>query len=232
MKAIIIDDEPKAIELIKSYLIHFDSINLIGTFRNSIKAMEFLNQESVDLIFMDINMPHLSGISLSKMISDKTKIVFTTAYSEYAVESYEVNAFDYLLKPIGFERFANTIAKLYNNHLKNNNEDSPIQINLKSGDKIYRVDCSQILYLKKEGNYMMYYFRNQKILTRESINSALKRLPDYFIQSHKSYIVNTRKIDFYNKDEISINNNLIPIGMSFRNKIEKTLGFMRNSSSI
>ena len=92
MKAIIVDDEPKAIELLKSYLEHFSSVELVGTFRNGLKAFEFMNQETVNLIFLDINMPHLSGISLSKMIDPKTKIIFTTAYSEYAVESYEVKA--------------------------------------------------------------------------------------------------------------------------------------------
>lgn len=115
MKAIIVDDEPKAIELIQSYLSHFSVIELVGTFRNGLKAFQFMSKEPVDLLFLDINMPHLSGISLSKMVSKNTKIIFTTAYPEYAVESYDVEAVDYLLKPISLERFSKTIGKLLQN---------------------------------------------------------------------------------------------------------------------
>ena len=100
MRVIIVDDEPKAIALLSSYLSHFADFELVATFRNGLKALDFLNTESVDVVFLDINMPHLSGLSLSRMIKPGTAIVFTTAYSEHAVESYDVNALDYLLKPI------------------------------------------------------------------------------------------------------------------------------------
>ncbi len=137
MKAIIVDDEPKAIELLKSYLKHFSSIELVGTFRNGLKAFEFMNQEAVDLIFLDINMPHLSGISLSKMIDTKTKIIFTTAYSEYAVESYEVEAIDYLLKPISLERFTKTMSKVLST-TPDTSERKSNTLMIKSGTKIFR----------------------------------------------------------------------------------------------
>ena len=102
MRAIIVDDEPKAIELLKNYLQNFQSIELVNTFRNGFKVIEYLAKEKVDLIFLDINMPNLSGVALSKLLPPSTKIIFTTAYSKYAVESYEVDAVDYLLKTIGF----------------------------------------------------------------------------------------------------------------------------------
>ena len=121
MKVIIVDDEPKAIELLVSYLKHFSNFKLEATFRNGLKALEFLNTNTVDVVFLDINMPHLSGLSLSKMIAPTIDIVFTTAYSEHALESYDVNAIDYLLKPISLERFSKTMAKLI---AKNENKNS------------------------------------------------------------------------------------------------------------
>ena len=218
IKTIIIDDEPKAIELIKNYLSHFNQFKLIETFRLGVKALDYLSKETVDLVFLDINMPHLSGISLSKMIRSQTKIIFTTAYSEYALVSYEVNAVDYLLKPISFERFTKAVNKVFTTEIQNTNTDNET-ITIKSGAKTFIVNLNDISYLAKDGNYMIYYLTNQKILARESIAEALKRMPDYFVQSHKSFIVNSRKIDFITRDEISIDKKTIPIGASFKSKV-------------
>ena len=126
MKVIIVDDEPKAIVLIASYLKHFSNFELLGTFRNGLKALKFLNTNSVDVVFLDINMPHLSGLSLSKMIASKTSIVFTTAYSEHALESYDVNTTDYLLKPISLERFSKTITKLIDKQEQKSNASNTL----------------------------------------------------------------------------------------------------------
>ncbi len=220
MKAIIVDDEPKAIELIKSYLIHFESIELEGTFRNALKALEFLNKENIELIFLDINMPHLSGISLSKMINPSTKVIFTTAYSEYAVESYEVDAIDYLLKPVSLERFSKAMSKVLNKTAIPKNEREKV-VTLKSGAKTHFVKPVDILYLEKEANYMIYYLVNEKIITRESIRTALKNLPDCFIQVHKSFVVNLNKIDFHDRNDISVRETLIPIGQTYKNNFLK-----------
>lgn len=223
MKAIIVDDEPKAIELIQSYLSHFSVIELVGTFRNGLKAFQFMSKEPVDLLFLDINMPHLSGISLSKMVSKNTKIIFTTAYPEYAVESYDVEAVDYLLKPISLERFSKTIGKLLQNRSEGS-ENSKSILMIKSGTKHYRTCVSDIFYLEKSGNYMEYQLANKTILARESINEALSVLPEYFIQIHKSIIINLNKIEFIDKENVSINGKLLPIGSSFREELGKRLG--------
>lgn len=215
MKAIIVDDEPRAIELIKNYLTHFKAIDLLKTFRNPLQAFEYLNSNRVDLIFLDINMPHLSGLSLSKMIPPSVKIIFTTAYSEYAVESYEVDAADYLLKPISLERFTRAISKVLNAGPESAADDKNL-IQIKSGSKIFQVNPDEILYLQKEGNYMMYYLADQKILARESVSQALQKLPDGFKQVHKSFIVHLKKIDYFDRNDISIGGALIPIGNRFK----------------
>jgi DNA-binding LytR/AlgR family response regulator len=215
MRVIIVDDEPKAINLLKSYLLHFNTIELVNTFRNALKALEFLRVNPVDLVFLDIDMPHLTGITLSKLLNPKIKIIFTTAYSKYAAESYDVEAVDYLLKPISFERFGKAIMKAVNSKVQAAQKTSRVHL-IKSGSKIFRINIDEILYLKKDSNYIIYYFKDKKILARESINDALSNLPEYFVRSHRSYIVNLNKIEFINKDEISINKDLVPIGSAFK----------------
>ena len=224
MRVIIVDDEPRAIELIASYLEHFSSFELVSTFRNGLKALEFLNTNSVDVVFLDINMPHLSGLSLSKMIDSKTDIIFTTAYSEHALESYEVNALDYLLKPISLERFSKTITKLIDKHEGRNtspnpDKDASLTIFVKSGLETHQIKVDDITYLQKDGNYIYYYVAEKKIMARQSIGDALKNLPDTFSQIQKSYIVNFAKIDSIRSDYIIIGKNEIPIGSQYKSLV-------------
>tara|TARA_R110000772_G_scaffold236115_1_gene347753 strand:- start:102 stop:785 length:684 start_codon:yes stop_codon:yes gene_type:complete len=219
MKVIIVDDEPRAIELIASYLEHFSSFELVSTFRNGLKALEFLNTNSIDVVFLDINMPHLSGLSLSKMIDSKTDIIFTTAYSEHALESYEVNALDYLLKPISLERFSKTITKLIDkdkNTSSKQDKEASSTIFVKSGLETHQITIDDITYLQKDGNYIYYYVAEKRIMARQSIGGALKNLPENFSQIQKSYIVNFSKIDSVSSDYIVIGNNKIPIGSQFK----------------
>ena len=222
MKALIVDDEPKAIELIASYLSHFSKFELVASFRNGLKALEYLNTHVVDVVFLDINMPHLSGLSLSKMISPNTAIVFTTAYSEHALESYEVNAIDYLLKPISLDRFTKTITKL--TALK---ATAPSEVNqkliddtktifVKSGLETHQIQLDAIEYLQKDGNYINYVVNGKKIMGRQSIAEALSQLNSNFFQIQKSYIVNFTKIDSVSSDYVVIGENKIPIGSQYK----------------
>jgi len=224
MKVIIVDDEPKAIELITSYLSHYKDFQIVSTFRNGLKALGYLNANSIDIVFLDINMPHLNGLSLSKMIPEETAIVFTTAYSEHALESYDVNAVDYLLKPISLERFSKTIIKLINrfNHTGNKtfqSNDSSDFLFIKSGTETYHVKIRDIEYLKKDANYMHYFVGEQKIIARESITEALTCLDKDFIQIQKSYIVNFKKIHSVNTNFVTIGNVQIPIGLQYKDQI-------------
>ncbi|MCB0466265.1 MAG: response regulator transcription factor [Aequorivita sp.] len=219
MKAIIVDDEPKAIELLKSYLEHFSSIELVATFRNGLKAFEFVSKEPVDLIFLDINMPHISGISLSKMLPEGIHIIFTTAYSEYAVESYEIKAVDYLVKPISLERFSKSICRILTPAKETAIERDKLLIYVKSGFETFRLESAAIYFLEKDGNYMNYHCENQKVLARETIQEALSKLPNTFIQTHKSFIVNIEKVLSYGKSELNLGKEKIPLSDSFKNEV-------------
>lgn len=223
MKAVIVDDEPRAIELLVSYLEHFSAIELVGTFRNGLKAFEFINNEKVDLLFLDINMPHLSGISLSKMIPNDIHIIFTTAYSEFAVESYEVQALDYLLKPVSLERFTKAVSKVLGSDPAKNSIHHKSTITVKSGFETFRIDADSILYLEKDGNYITYHMSDKKIIGRETVTEALSKLPPNFIRTHKSYIANVHKIESYNRNQLIILNHSLPIGENYRVEIMSAL---------
>ena len=219
MKTIIIDDEPKAIELLKSYLKHFSKFELKATFRNGLKALEFLNTNSVDVVFIDINMPHLNGLSLAKMIDSKTSIIFTTAYAEHALESYDVNAVDYLLKPISLSRFSKTVSKLIDKNSKEIIEAESLNnevIYIKSGLETHQIKLSEINYLKKDGNYLNYILSSKKIIARQTITEALTILTGDYIQIHKSYIINPKKVSSFTTDYVVINGEKIPIGAQYK----------------
>jgi DNA-binding LytR/AlgR family response regulator len=222
MRAIIVDDEPKAIELIKQHLEHFSRIELVSTFRNGLKAFEFLSKEPIDLIFLDINMPHISGISLSKMLPDHIKVIFTTAYAEYAVDSYDVQAVDYLMKPISIERFTKAMSKILSTNSPTVDTAKKI-VFVKSGFETFRLESTSILYLEKDGNYMNYHCTNQNILARETIQESIEKLPDTFIQTHKSYIVNTERITSFSKSELNLGKEKIPLSDSFRSEVFRCL---------
>jgi len=222
MKAIIVDDEPKAIELLKSYLSHFSSIELVGTFRNGLKAFESLSKEPVDLILLDINMPHITGISLSKMLSGNIKVIFTTAYSEYAVESYEIQAVDYLVKPISLERFTKSISRVLSSKTPTTEKECQL-IFVKSGFETFRLESESILFLEKGGNYMNYHCKNKKIMARETIHESLQKLAGNFIQTHKSFIVNLKNITSFTTNEITLGKEKVPISETYKNEVLKRL---------
>lgn len=221
IKCIAIDDEQNALNVIINYCERLDYINLCATFSNPIDAFQYLANNTVDLIFLDINMPEINGLDFLNSINrDKFKIIFTTAYSKYAVESYNVNALDYLLKPITFPRFLKAINKLKRkaDTINTNIKDSIIFI--KSGTETYRVNKNDINFIKSEGNYSKIIMTNQKILTLSSIKNLLKLLNDKaFIQIHRSYIIHISKISKIESHQITIGDNIIPVGVSFRKEV-------------
>ncbi|MCB9082038.1 MAG: response regulator transcription factor [Lewinellaceae bacterium] len=223
MRALIVDDEPQAIALLQGYLQHFPSIEVAGSCRTAPKALTALQSQSIDLIFLDINMPQLSGLALARLIDTRrTKIIFTTAYAEHAVASYEVAAFDYLLKPISFERFTQAVSRVLREQVVQQGPspaEPPEMITVKSGANTHLVNPIQIGYLEKDGNYLFYHLEGQRIMARQSVAEALATLPPYFLQIHKSYIVNVRQVEYFNKLEISVQGRKLPVGGSFREDV-------------
>jgi DNA-binding LytR/AlgR family response regulator len=229
MKCIAIDDEPFALELIAGYIQKTPFLELAGTFTNPIKAHSFLMNNKVDLIFLDINMPELSGIQLLKSLSSIPNVVFITAYSEYGAESYDYDAVDYLLKPVKYERFLKAVNKVIDISVKENVKNEIIKerdnfIFIKSGTQTIKVAVDEILYIEAAGNYMTFFTLNKKIMSLFSMNEIMQILPsDLFIRIHKSYIISIKHINIIEKSRVIINKTPIPIGITYREHFSKII---------
>lgn len=224
---IAIDDEPKALEVIERYCLKTSLVDLKATFREPVKAIEFLNREKVDLIFLDINMPDISGMQLVQTLSPRPMIIFTTAYSHYAVESYDLNALDYLLKPITFERFLaaiNKAAAALSSKNAVSKEDEPT-VFIKSGPQTYQVKVDEILYLEKDGNYITIHLKDRNILVRENMGDIFDLVPAAdFLRVHKSYVVAIKHITMIEVHQLIVNGEKIPIGSTYRDLLRSRLG--------
>jgi len=217
-----------ALEVIERYCTKSDLVELKTVFREPVKAIEYLGREKIDLVFLDINMPDISGMQLVQTLSPRPMIIFTTAYSHYAAESYNLNAIDYLVKPITFERFLAAVNKAVTalpgrSHLTMIDEDPAIFI--KSGPQTYQVKVRDILYLEKNGNYITVHLKDSNILIRENIGDVLDLVPAAdFIRVHKSYIVAIKHISMIEVHQLTVNNEKIPVGSTYRESLRARLG--------
>ncbi len=223
LNCVIVDDEPLAIDLLKDYVEKTKFLNLEGFFTNPIEAMHFVQEENIDLIFLDIQMPELTGIQFLKILQKKSNFILTTAYDQFAIDGYEFDIIDFLLKPITFERFM-LAAKKAEDRLTNlniqdaqNDKYSKDYIFIKSEYKVIKIDLDDILYLEGMGDYVNVQTKQGKILTLETIKSLQQRLiVSKFIRVHKSFIISFSKIDFIERNRVKIGDKLIPISNSYQ----------------
>jgi DNA-binding LytR/AlgR family response regulator len=232
MKCIAIDDEPFALELISGYIKKIPYLDLIGEFTNPFRAMEFLLKTRVDLVFLDINMPELSGLELLKSLPVQPKIIFTTAYSEYGAESYDFNAVDYLVKPVRYDRFLKAVNKASGNYFapkeeiisESTAEHAKQSVLIKSGSQIFKIEMDDIFYVEGAGNYMTFFTKKGKIMALLSMNEIIKLLPpNHFMRIHKSYIISLKQIDVIERGRVIINKTSIPIGITYREHFSKMI---------
>ncbi len=228
LKAIVIDDEPMALEVIKGLTEKVIFVELAGYFTNSFEAMGFLQTNKIDLIFLDIKMPDISGIEFLKSIPNPPMVIFTTAYSEHAIESFELDAMDYLLKPFSLTRFLKACNKAYEQYeLRRNKNDSSSGLSsvfIKSGYEQIRVELKDVLYAESSGNYVQFVLENKKIASRLTMSETEALLPAIdFIRVHRSYIVSKRHIQKADKKNIWIQQTEIPIGTAYATEIEKII---------
>ena len=224
MNCIIVDDEPLAREAIELLTKDISSLNLTGTFNNAASAAQFMDQNVVDLFFLDIQMPGINGIEFAKMISKRTLIIFTTAYSEYALDSYEVDAIDYLIKPVDPERFKKAVTKALSYHsllLQEDKENIETAADeyffVKSERKYFKVNFEDILFVEGLKDYVILQLNEQRIITRMNLKAIYDLLPkSIFLRVNKSYIVNTTQIEAFDNNDIFIKNYEIAIGNSYR----------------
>jgi DNA-binding LytR/AlgR family response regulator len=221
-KCLIIDDEKLARRLMEAHLSQLDDFELIASCSSAIEASKILQEERIDLLFLDIEMPVLKGTDFFKNLLHKPQVIFTTAYREYAIEGFELNAIDYILKPITFERFFNAVEK-YRAIQKGRSADLAVSqenrdafIYIRKDRKQVKVHLDSILYIESLKDYVKIHLAHENHITKSSISAFKEHLDERFIRLHRSYIVNSDKITAYTKNDIEIGQIEIPIGESYR----------------
>lgn len=220
---LIVDDEPLSRDVLRKYLDRVNELTLLGECRSALEATGFLAKQSVDLLFLDIEMPGLSGISFARSLSKAPLIVFTTAYPQFAVEGFELNAVDYLVKPFSFERFLKSVNRglqLLNQH--HEPESSSRKIILKADKKLYAVEPSEILFMEGQGDYIRFFLKDKKLVVHGTFKQMMESLPEEeFMRIHKSYAVNLRHIDFIEGNQVRIGAHSIAFSPSQREELLK-----------
>ncbi len=220
IKCIIVDDEPPAIRLLEKYVSKVAFLELVTTTTNSLEALQIIEEQNIDLVFLDIQMPNLTGIQLSKIVKGKVKIIFTTAYPQFALESYDLDAVDYLLKPFEFERFYQAVLKLKSEKafIEDTTEKNDF-IFVKTGSKnsFEKVRIIDICYIESLKNYVAIHLKNKQIITYNTLKHIAEFLSKKdFIKIHKSYIVAINHIERTTTDSIFIHNTELSIGDTYR----------------
>ncbi|TSE04569.1 LytR/AlgR family response regulator transcription factor [Aquimarina algiphila] len=213
LKCLVIDDEELARTLLKTYIDRLNFLEMVSAVENPLEALQILKTTDIDVVFLDIQMPDLKGTDFAKMIPETTQIIFTTAYSEYALEGFELNALDYLLKPITFERFLIAVNKI-----KRDSGDTISQntMTIKSGYDLYKLKYNDILYIESDSEYVIFYTAEKKIMSHLALKSLEATLPkSIFMRVHRSYIVNKNKVTSLKGKEILISEIKIPVSSSY-----------------
>jgi len=227
IQCLIIDDEPLAQNVIENYLINFSFIKLIAKCDNALIALEWIKKQKIDLIFLDVSMPFISGIDFIRTLTNPPAIILTTAHREFAVESYELSVVDYLLKPISFERFLKAINKL---NMDTAEIAKPVItdakretfIYVKSEKKNVKISLQDILFIESLKDYIKIHTTDKTIITQVAISMIEQRLPDNFLRVHRSFIVAKDKITAYTQHDVEIGRRQIPIGRNYKTIVVKT----------
>ena len=226
LTAIAIDDEPIALDIVKNLAAKIPFLSMRAFFTNAFEGADFLHKEKIDLIFLDIKMPDISGIEFLQSIPNPPMVIFTTAYSEHAVQSFELDAIDYLLKPFSLTRFLKACNKAQEQFelRQHNNAALPAAIFIKSGHEQLRVELNDILYAESNGNYMQFVLSGKRILSRLTMSEAEALLPAAsFIRIHRSYIISKKHITKIEKNSVWIQQAELPLGASYANEVLKMI---------
>jgi len=219
--AILIDDEPMARTVLETHISKIDQIHLVAICKNAAEGFSALSSHKVDLIFLDINMPEVTGLMFARAIQGNTKVIFTTAYREYAVEGFDLQAIDYLLKPISLERLMKALQKFYKETPLNTVPQIIEKFTFfRSDRKMVKVDFEDILYIESIGDYIKIYTPKETIITRETMTMTINKIPSQlFLRTHRSFIVGISKISSFTSEHITILKKVIPISRTYRDQV-------------
>lgn len=228
IKCLLLDDEPIAIRIIERHLKNFPEMEVVGCFSSAPSAMSFLRNNEVDLIFSDIEMPQINGLQFLKSLKNPPTLIFTTAYRNYAVEAFDLDVVDYLMKPISLERIARAINRYHDrqNAIVKNHFNIPVEevINLKVDKKIVRLVLDKINYFESFGDYTICRYEGGKYISRETMAHLMELLPsDKFIRIHRQFIVPVAKIESIFGNTVSLSNKDLPVGRSYRKYLKEKM---------
>ena len=220
VSCIIIDDEELARTLLETYAGKIDYLTCLRTFENPLEALSYIKSNSVDLIFLDIQMPELKGTDFAELIQKSgIRVIFTTAYSEYALQGFDLSALDYLLKPISFKRFVDAVEK-YPMH-QSQKEATMV---IKSGYELHKIQIIDIIYIKSDSEYVHFYLENnKKIMALQSLHKLMSSLPSYFLRVHRSYIVNSKKVTGLKGRDLLLSDQIITVSDSYYESVKNRL---------
>ena len=224
IKCIIIEDEPLAIDQIESYINKVDFLQLEKSFSNAIEPISYLKEKDIDLIFLDIEMEEFTGLQFLNMLVQRPKVILTTAYDKYALDAFNLDVSDYLLKPISFERFLKSVNKVYINYqpqkaiVDSQTEDSPVQnyFFVKTARKILRVNFNEIVFIEGKKEYLRIHTEKKKIMTLITFKDMLNLLPPSFVRIHNSYVISLDKIDSIEDKSVILGAHVLPISNSYK----------------
>ncbi|WP_264538286.1 LytR/AlgR family response regulator transcription factor [Flavobacterium sp. N1736] len=229
IKCVLIDDEPLAIKVLQNYFNNFTDFEVIATFNNSLEALDFINSTAVDAVFLDINMPMMTGFELISLIENKTKVIITTAFREFAAESYDLDVLDYLVKPIPLPRFIKCINKItteYNlkNNIKVETTKGDSHIFIKVDKKMMKINIEEILFVEGMKEYIKVVTPDKTYITHKSLTSLSEELPaDRFLRIHKSYVIALNKVKSIEGNRIQIQSYTIPIGRNYSKDVKNRI---------
>lgn len=224
MNCIIVDDEPLSHEVLQTYIRDIPAIEVVAAFDNAIAASAWLQEHQADLILLDIDMPRLSGLGFVKSLVDPPQVIFTTAYPQFAVEGFDLDATDYLLKPFSFSRFLKAINKALAKHEQNSVSLSS-HLMVKSDKRIFRIPHREILYLEAAGDYVKITSQRKTYLSNDTMKHFEQMLPSgEFVRIHRSYLVAVASIDFIEGNQVVIEGNHLPVGKSYKDDLMNLLG--------
>ncbi|WP_299525807.1 LytTR family DNA-binding domain-containing protein [Winogradskyella sp.] len=222
ISCLIIDDEPSSQKVLQHFIAQTPVLDLKTTCNNAMEAFKYLQlNDKVDLLFLDINMPKQSGLDFYKSLQNPPSVIFTTAYPQYAVDGFEVNAIDYLLKPIAYERFLTAVNKVLHNNDNIGNDDEFII--LKENKALHKIRFEDIQYLEAFGDYVKVHTKQKTIITHSTFSKFIENLPHYFLRIHKSFSINLKKLNHLSGNQISIDDHKIPIGQTYKQTVLKAL---------
>ena len=238
-RCLLVDDEPPALDILRRYVQDVPMLQVVGECHHALAAFECLRQTHVDIIFLDIQMPRLLGTDFLKTLSNPPRIIFTTAFRDYAVDGFELGAIDYLLKPYSFERFLKAVHKVLElDHKPAPTQREPVQsatdkfLYVRADRKMVKVMIQEVLYVESLKDYVRIHMPTYQVITKQTISSLEEMLPeDEFMRIHRSFIVPIKRIDSYNQHAVFINKNELPVGPLYKNELMKRLQQLGHSAA-